>query len=106
MQLFWGVECEETLQGAVGQVQLLTPSLRVGLACFFFSPGAESEESFKDFGKNREAMRLCREGEWVFLSPLFPYVGPKVCFDREGLHTELDSETFDTLRYCTNVYKE
>uniref|UniRef100_A0A3Q4I0G7 Uncharacterized protein n=1 Tax=Neolamprologus brichardi TaxID=32507 RepID=A0A3Q4I0G7_NEOBR len=22
---------------------------------------AESEESFKDFGKNREAMRLCRE---------------------------------------------
>ncbi|KAK5912908.1 hypothetical protein CesoFtcFv8_002737 [Champsocephalus esox] len=25
--------------------------------------GAESEESFKDFGKNREAMRLCREGE-------------------------------------------
>lgn len=25
--------------------------------------GAESEESFKDFGKNREAMRLCREGK-------------------------------------------
>ncbi|XP_010777110.1 ataxin-7-like [Notothenia coriiceps] len=28
--------------------------------------GAESEESFKDFGKNREAMRLCREDMHIF----------------------------------------
>ncbi|XP_037632467.1 ataxin-7 [Sebastes umbrosus] len=28
--------------------------------------GAESEESFKDFGKNREAMRLCREDMPIF----------------------------------------
>ncbi|XP_006784665.1 ataxin-7 [Neolamprologus brichardi] len=28
--------------------------------------GAESEESFKDFGKNREAMRLCREDMSIF----------------------------------------
>ncbi|XP_029357268.1 ataxin-7 [Echeneis naucrates] len=30
------------------------------------SDGAESEESFKDFGKNREAMRLCREDMPIF----------------------------------------
>ncbi|XP_038551877.1 LOW QUALITY PROTEIN: ataxin-7 [Micropterus salmoides] len=28
--------------------------------------GAESEESFKDFGKNRDAMRLCREDMPIF----------------------------------------
>ncbi|XP_073323923.1 ataxin-7 [Pagrus major] len=28
--------------------------------------GADSEESFKDFGKNREAMRLCREDMPIF----------------------------------------
>lgn len=54
--------------------------------------GAESEESFKDFGKNREAMRLCREGECVFFS-----IGPKVYFGSGGLHTntgaQLDSNT-------------
>ncbi|TWW61790.1 Ataxin-7 Spinocerebellar ataxia type 7 protein -like protein [Takifugu flavidus] len=30
------------------------------------SDGAESEESFKDFGKNREAMRLCKEDMPIF----------------------------------------
>ena len=30
--------------------------------------GADSEESLKDFGRNREAMRLCREGKRLFLA--------------------------------------
>lgn len=52
--------------------------------------GAETEESFKDFGKNREAMRLCREGECVFFS-----IGPKVYFGSGGLHTNTDAQ-FDS----------
>lgn len=60
------VEYEETLLVATAragkQVQLFM-SVCVGSPRF---SGAESEESFKDFGKNREAMRLCREGECVF----------------------------------------
>lgn len=50
-------------------------------ACWIVSfSGAESEESFKDFGKNREAMRLCKEGECYFSFS----VGPKVCFGSGG----------------------
>lgn len=52
--------------------------------------GAESEESFKDFGKNREAMRLCREGKCYFSFP----VGPKVCFGSRGLRSRTGSKYF------------
>lgn len=56
------VEYEETLLVATAragkQVQLFIRMCRI-----VSFPGAELEESFKDFGKNREAMRLCREGE-------------------------------------------
>lgn len=59
--------------------------------CWIFSfSGAESEESFKDFGKNREAMRLCREGKCYFSFP----VGPKVCFGSGALRSYTDSQYF------------
>lgn len=93
---FWGggLEYEETLPVAPSKCNY-SRLVRVSDRPVFFSPGAESEESFKDFGKNREAMRLCREGECFFSPPpsLLPCVGPKVCFDSEGLHTELASKS-------------
>lgn len=52
--------------------------------------GAESEESFKDFGKNREAMRLCREGECF--SP-FRAKGVFWFWGFVHIHTHMDSNT-------------
>lgn len=98
MQFF--LEYEETLPVAPSKCNY-SRLVCVSDRPVFFSPGAESEESFKDFGKNREAMRLCREGECFFSPPpsLLPCVGPKVCFDSEGLHTDTQSwiQRLDTL---------
>lgn len=89
--VFGGIWRNATGSNSTGRQASATIYLSVCRIASF--SGAESEESFKDFGKNREAMRLCREGECVF----FLSVGPKVYFGSGGLHTnihtQLDSNT-------------
>lgn len=65
--------------GSNSTVRQASATIYLSLCRIALFSGAESEESFKDFGKNREAMRLCREGECFSLAP-----GPKVYFGCEG----------------------
>lgn len=62
--VFGGIWRNATGSNSTGRQASATIYLSVCRIASF--SGAESEESFKDFGKNREAMRLCREGECVF----------------------------------------
>lgn len=99
MQFF--LEYEETLPVAPSKCNY-SRLVCVSDRPVFFSPGAESEESFKDFGKNREAMRLCREGECFFSPPPPPLCRAKGVFwfwRFTHRHTELDSKTWHSLLY-------
>lgn len=75
--------------GSNSTVRRASATIYLSLSRIALFSGAESEESFKDFGKNREAMRLCREGECFSFA-----LGPKVYFGSEGLLlTQTDSNT-------------
>lgn len=57
-----------TGEWATGHERGVNPTLWLfhGLrSCGFLVLGTALEESFKEYGRNREAMRLCREGECV-----------------------------------------
>lgn len=54
--LVGGARCPHLLRARA----CVTPALTCPLLCLL---GTELDESFKEFGKNREAMGLCREGE-------------------------------------------
>lgn len=78
--------------GSNSTVRRASATIYLSLCRIALFSGAESEESFKDLGKNREAMRLCREGECFSFA-----LGPKVYFGSKGLLTH--TPTPNTLLY-------